>query len=202
MECTGLVSTHDPDATMLGMYAVFEVLDEHGRVKILEENMISTPLVGKPRTIKELGEDVENRYQWQENTTDTKRQIKFLQEAQALMIGALLYCCSTTLEAEKVPRKFVAKMRPGVARRPISLYKVGWQTGAAISKYRRQIATGQTPSTNRAGRMQEPQHRKAHVKVVWTGPGRTVPKTILVLPYWTHREALGHFGINTARRVK
>ena len=57
----------------------------------------------------------------------------------------------------------------------------------------------QQPKT---GYEQEPQHRRAHFKTVWTGPRSMTPKTVFVAPYWTHLEKLGTEGINTARRVK
>jgi len=197
-----IADTHDPDASMLGVYCIFEVLDANGKVITLEENMLSIPMEGEPLTVREQAKRVADRYQWgHPSARGNPTAEKFLLDILQIVIGTLFYLCSTTLEAEKVSKKMTAKMKVGVARKPISLYKVGWQTGAAVSRYRHSIDTSEKPSTNRKGQEQDPQHRRAHFKTVWTGPGRSIPKTAFVSPYWTKRERLGPYGINTARRV-
>ena len=39
-------------------------------------------------------------------------------------------------------------------------------------------------------------------EAMWTGPGKTIPRTAFVSAYWTHRERLGEEGVNTLRRVR
>ena len=197
-----LTSTHDADATMLGVYAVFEVLDSNGRVITLEENMISIPMEGESLTVRQHGERVAARYKWGHSSAQNNPTAqKFLIEILEIIIGSLFYLCSTTLEAEQVPKSQTAKMRAGVARKPISLFKIGWQTGAAVSRYRQSIDMSEKPNENRKGQEQDPQDRRAHFKMQPCGPNLSQRKLIFISPYWTKKEKLGPYGINTARRV-
>lgn len=71
-----------------------------------------------------------------------------------------------------------------------------------VSASRKSIKVDDPSQQLKPGYEQDPQHRRAHFKVVWTGEGSMVPKTVFIEPYWTHREKLGVSGVNTVRRVK
>lgn len=195
-----VVHTHDPAAELMCADLVIEVTASDGTSEI-ECNYVSFPMSGDPYTLSEAVEDVLSRFVWAHGDQDAKIKIKFMREIAKLAIGSMMYLCSTTLETERIPRKTVMKSMNPVPRKPFSLYRVGWEIGAALSRQRVAI-TVQDPSTQpKPGYEQDPQHRKAHFKTVWTGPGSRTPKTVFVAPYWTHLEKLGLSGVNTARRV-
>lgn len=194
-------TTHDVAATYLGADVVVEIEKPDG-TKLVEFDYISFPMYGEPATIKEAVESMMSRFNWEHGDNNPKTKHKFIKELISLVIGSLMYLCSTTLEAEKVPRKAVLKALGGQQRQPFSLYRVGWQIGAALSASRKAIKVDDPSQQIKPGYEQDPQHRRAHFKTVWTGKGCTTPKTVFIEPYWTHREKLGITGVNTVRRVK
>jgi hypothetical protein len=135
-----------------------------------------------------------------------------------VVVGSLFYLCSTTCEADEVPSRYVAKRIPKkVLRTPISFYKVGWTTGAAISRIRQEReSTWKDSEQADLGHQQDPQHRRAHFRMQWYGPregaqcdnsrehcecGGRHSELIFVSAYWTHRERLGEAGMNMAHTV-
>ena len=194
-----VVDTHDPEAVSLCAEIIIETTGA-GQV-LFECDYISFPMDGKPYTLSEAVEGVLSRFAWQHGDQDDKVKNRFMRELVKLVIGSLMYLCSTTLEAEKVPRKTVLKSMNPIPRKPFSFYRVGWEIGAALSRSRANIEIEGPTAPGKPGFEQDPQHRKAHFKTVWTGPGSMTPKTVFVAPYWTKIHRLGMAGVNTVRRV-
>lgn len=197
--------TTDPDADRFGMLLMLEVLDEYGKVVDVEFNTM-TLYFSDSLTLAETVESLIARFHFddQRNSEDgTSRQMKrWMREILSTVIGTLFYLCSTVLEAEKVPAKTVAKrIDRTISRKPISLYRVGWTMGGALTRYRQARDRARPSVIGDIRHQQDPQHRKAHFKMQPYGPGRTLRKLILVQPYWTHVERLGMEGVNTARKV-
>lgn len=194
-------STHDPDAVTFCAYALVEVTTPTGEV-FAECDNISFPMDGEPFTLGEAVDRLVGTFTWANSSElDDVQARRFMRDLSRIVIGSVMYLASTTLEAEKVPRTAVLKALHSGSRAPISAYRVGWTIGAALSASRKVVGRD-TPTNQVEGREQEPQHRRAHFKTVWTGEGSLVPKTVFISPYWTHLEKLGTQGVNTARPVK
>lgn len=193
--------THDADAERFGMLVMCEVLDSRGRVIDIDTATFSIGF-GESLTITEMVEQQLERFQFS-GVDDPERSRKFIATCYRHVIGCLMYLASTTLDAEKVPASVTRPLsKRTIARKPLSLYRVGWTVGAALTKLRQErMDLGRESEMGDLRHQQDPQHRRAHFKVVWTGPGRSIPKTAYVSPYWTHRERLGLTGINTVRSV-
>lgn len=193
--------TNDPDAERFSCLVVCEVLDERGRVMDIDVASFSMDY-GDISTIADLVEDQVQRFNFAGSGTNPVKERIYITECYKAVIGSLMYLASTVLDAEKVPAsvtKHLAKRT--IARKPLSLFRVGWTVGAALTRFRQERRRENPSQMGDIRHQQDPQHRKAHVKTVWTGPGRSIPKTAFVFPYWTHRERLGLSGINTVRRV-
>ena len=195
-----VTDTHDPLAVSLGADLVIEITNAGETV--LECDYISFPMTGEPFTLAEAVDGVLSRFAWNHGDQDDMVKNRFMREIIKLTIGSIMYLCSTTLEAERVPRKAVLKSLNPPPRKPFSFYRVGWEIGAALSRSRVAIEVKDPSQQPKPGYEQDPQHRKAHFKTVWTGPGSMIPKTVFVAPYWTHLEKLGVSGVNTVRKVK
>lgn len=195
-------TTHDPDADRFSLTAICEVLDRSGQRLDLESASFSIPF-GEEATLDDLVKYQLTRFAFvsqQEEDGGTE----FIENVYRYILSSLMYLASTTLDAEKVPAKATAGLaKRTIARKPLSLYRVGWTVGAALSKLRRERRDIGKPSIiGDIRHQQDPQHRRAHFKVAWCGPGRSIPKTVFIAPYWTHRERLGLTGVNTVRPVK
>jgi hypothetical protein len=207
--------SHDPAATSLGLTAFFEVLDENGKRLDKESASFSLPLSGD-FTLKELVEAQVNRFKFASNVGGGNRR-DWVREVYKIIVGTLLYLCSTVLDAEKVPASTTRHLAKTIARKPLSFYRVGWTLGAALSKYRREQAKGPGSQQGDLMHQQDPQHRKCHFRMQWYGSrsahacqlmrgtcdcdGRH-REWIFISPYWTHKERLGDVGMNTVRRTK
>lgn len=197
-----VLSTHDPEADTLGAYTVIEITrDDDPHNPIIEFDYISFPMDGQALTLKEAVDAMMSRFEWNHGDDTVRSKNRFMRELVSLVVGSLMYLCSTTLDAEKVPRKAVLKALGNPPRAPFSMYRVGWQIGAALSAARRTVKVDDPSQQIKPGYEQDPQHRRAHFKTVWTGEGSMIPKTVFIAPYWTHMERLGDKGVNTVRRV-
>lgn len=197
-------STHDPDTDYFGMMVFFEVIDEAGNRLDYETNSFSFRF-SDHMTLSEMVEDQADRFVFSTNdlTINTEYSREWIREVLRTVIGTLFYFCSTTLDAEKVPTSATRHLAKTIARKPLSLYRVGWTMGAALTRYRQERQDSENPSQMGDIRhQQDPQHRRAHFKTVWTGKGRSIPKTVYIAPYWTHVERLGEMGVNTVRAVR
>lgn len=202
-----LCNTHDPDADYLGVMVICESLNAKGVLVATEMNTLSIPMVGM-NTIAEMCDGIIEDFKWAyaddqiPRDGNTEAGHEYLARVLRTVIGTLMYLASTTLDAEKLPRKATAKMRPTmIARKPLSMYKVGWTLGSALSRYRA-AAREVTPSQQGdITHQQDPHQRKGHFKMQPYGPGRVFRRLTYIAPYWVHRERLGERGINTARRV-
>jgi hypothetical protein len=148
------------------------------------------------------------------SATELKR--AWVTEVYKILVGTMLYLCSTVLDAERVPTVTTKHLAKTIARKPLSFYRVGWTLGAALTKYRQAQSRGEGSQQGDLAHQQDPQHRKCHFRMQWYGPrsahacelmrntcdcdGRH-REWIFIAPYWTHRERLGVAGINTVRRV-
>jgi hypothetical protein len=198
--------TTDGDARMFGVLAIFEILNDKGQVIDLECNTMSVPF-GVVEKLGDLVEDLANRFAFdtqggnRSETSENPQVRKWLRQVMSTILGTLFYLCSTTLEAESVPASVTRHFRHTFARRPLSLYRIGWTTGAALTRYRQAKERAAPSEQQDIAHEQDPQHRRAHIKVVWTGKGKTIPKVAFVSPYWTKVHLLGQQGINTVRGV-
>ena len=163
-ELRGIIRlTNDGESNYLGILAIFEILDVHGNRIDNEMNSLSIPLL-QTMTLRELVNDLADRFRWADQPEPTAAQgteatrRRWMREVMSVVVGTLFYLCSTTLEAERVParaqRRLIANSRE---RRPLSLYRVGWTTGAALTRLRAQQSEGdvdwqrQDHSETRAG---------------------------------------------------
>lgn len=194
-------STHDPDATVFGAYVLLDITPEGSPEPIIECDAISFPMTGEPYTLSQAVDRVEESFRWSVTADSGDMGRQFIRGLCTIVIGSVMYLCSTTLEAEQVPRKAVSKIL-GTPRAPFSAYRVGWTIGAALNAARKSVTVDDPSQQPKSGYEQEPQHRRAHFKTVWTGEGSMIPKTVFIAPYWTHVEKLGREGVNTARPVK
>lgn len=203
---TAIVSTHDPETEYFAALVICQVLNEAGQVIDHQLDRISLPLNDPGADIHDVARAALEQYVWDHEAEKSLPRAKgyvreqFIAKLYQIIIASVMYLCSTTLEAETVPRRQLRGMKPGAARhKSIDLIKVGWNMGAALTKARREWEANNAPDIG--GRSQGPQHRRCHFKTVWSGPGRTIPKTCFVAPYWTKRELLGEKGTNTVRVV-
>lgn len=215
-----VTTTHDPDAVSLAILCFFDVYDSAGKKIDGESSSLSVPFTGM-HTIKELVAMQSERYVFSgraNNMPETFNdpRIEWFTEVYKIVLGVILYLCSTVLDAERVPASATKHLAKTIARRPLSLYRVGWTLGAALTKYRQSIPKGPGSQMGDIRHQQDPQHRKCHFRMQWYGPrdahacelmrgtchcdGRH-REWIFIAPYWTHRERLGMTGINTIRRV-
>lgn len=197
-----IYSTTDTEAERFCMMPVFDVLDQHGHKRAFEINTMTLGFHFNG-TLADIVDDIMGRFHFAEiekyGSQSARR--RWMREVLGVMIGSLFYLCSTTLEAEEVPKQTVAKkMSKRIVRAPISLYKVGWTTGSALTRYR-QARTGSTSEQADISHQQDPQHRRSHFKMQPYGPNKALRKLIFVSAYWTHVERLGMEGVNTTRRV-
>lgn len=204
--------THDPTAEALGVVALFDILDPSGASIDYEVASLSIGMVGEA-TLEEIVQMQVERFEFLSDTPMTADRETWVREVYQILLGTVLYLCSTTLDVEKVPASATRHLAGTAARKPLSLYRVGWKIGQALSKYRREGTSGE--STGRGGQ-QRPCHRKCHFRMQWYGPvgapkcskmrgtcqcGGRHREWIFIAPYWTHRELLGESGDNTVRRV-
>lgn len=204
-------STHDPAAVGLGIVAIFDILDAAGRKIDTECSSFSVPLAGTYR-LSELIQQQSNRFRFATDTIGGSERVAWMTEVFKIIFGTVLFLCSTTLDAERVPSSATTRLgKRTMARQPLSMYRVGWTIGAALSKYRRE---SQRQGESLLERQQDPQHRRAHFRMQWYG-SRTAPpcqqmrntcpcdgrhrEWIFIAPYWTHVERLGQEGMNTVR---
>lgn len=179
-----LTSSHDPDMERLCITAVMTVEGAKGG-QAYEYNRFSIPLI-RALSIEKIVDELAAKYGWMAESSPDLQQA-FLREVYSLCLGTILYLCSTVLDAEVVPRSRVAKSS-GRRMKPIRLTNIGWNIGPTLSRLRREANASTGAPT---GRRLAPHMRKCHFKVVWTGKGRTVPKTAFIAPYWTGRDRLG-----------
>jgi hypothetical protein len=210
--------TNDTAADRFGMMVVLEALDENGKGVGIEFNTL-TLRYGAELTFAQTVDDVMSRFHWDDNSNgQAARNKRWMRELLSVCVGSLFYLCSTTCEAEPVPARSVAKHIPKkVLRQPMSMYRIGWTTGAAISRIRQERKSAWKESEQSdIGHEQDPQHRRAHFKMQWYGPrdgvrcenprnhcecGGQHREMIFVSAYWTHIERLGEAGMNMAHIV-
>ena len=205
--------TNDPMAQRFGMLLVFEALDERGRVIDIEWNTMSVDFNAN-QTFSETVEELMGRFQWdcslaflngheRDIPGQRKESKRWMRDVLSVVIGSVFYLCSTSLEAEQVPASATRHLSRTIARKPLSLYRVGWTTGAALTRLRSQ-RYGEETTPSQMGNLQhqrDPEHRRGHFKMQPHGPRNTLRKLIWVSPYWTHTERLGQSGVNTIRQV-
>ena len=197
-----IYSTTATEANRFGLMLVLEVLDATGKAIDVEFNSM-TLFFDRTASLAETVDDLMARYHWDssKNGGDMTQARKWMREVLGVVIGSLFYLCSTTLEAEKVPAKATRNLGRNISRKPLSLYRVGWTTGAALTRLRQQRIAESTSQQGDLTHQQDPQHRRGHFKMQPYGPQRALRRLIYVSPYWTKVEQLGQAGMNTARAV-
>lgn len=206
-EGVSITSTHDAHS---GVFAVIivNIAEKPGREPMYEYNRIAFPLDG-PTTLKDIIDQKVANYGWDESVytrsnawkgSDAILQQAFMRAQLGLALGAVMYLCSTVLDAEAVPRSRVARSWNQPNSKPPNLINVGWRIGPALSSARAEARLKE--ASEQPGRTLPPHQRRAHFKTVWTGPGRSVPKTVFIAPYWVHKELMHLVDTKTVRAVK
>ena len=197
-------STHDPNIERFGVIIVNEVTDYGvtGR-PVFEFNRISFPL-DRTHTLEDHVERMIYDYGWSHaeingSPTSVERRGNYMRAQLGLVMGSLMYLASTVLDAQPVPKSRIARAWRGTEGKPPVLTNIGWKIGPALSKARRKAE--ESASLGGVGQGQRPHQRCAHFKTVWTGKGRSIPKTVLIAPYWVHRDQLGMVETKTIRAV-
>jgi len=202
-EAVTITSTHDPDSQAFSVIIVNLVTGQ--RDPILEYNRVTFPLSG-PITLKEIIDQKVANYGWDDKRVndwrdgDTIAQQAFMRSQLAAMLGTVMYLCSTVLDAESVPVSRIKRAWGDTTRKPPNLINVGWRIGPALSAARAESRTKQ--ASDQPGRTLPPHQRRAHFKTVWTGRGRTVPKTVFIAPYWVHKDQMHLVDTKTVRAVR
>lgn len=190
------------EAERFGMLLVLEVLD--GAKKHIDTEFNSMTLFfDETMTLAEIVDDLMTRYHWDSPRAgaNPEHARKWMRDVMSVVLGSLFYLCSTTLEAEKVPAKATRNLGRNISRKPLSMYRIGWTTGAALTRLRRQRIAESTSTQGDISHQQDPQHRRGHFKMQPYGPQRALRRLTYVSPYWTKVEQLGQAGMNTARAV-
>lgn len=198
-----VLSSHDPDMQKLGLVIITEIFDkETGDSKTFEYNRTSLDLT-KPQSIDEISNELVLKYNWVDMGIGTgatrQSREKFMRDIYSLALGSILYLCSTVLDAEVIPKSRVQRVM-GKGRKPMKLTNIGWKIGPALSRLRREA--GERHKSTPTGRVMPPHMRKCHFRVVWTGQGRTVPRTVFVAPHWVNKHLLDTNGSPTVRAVR
>lgn len=195
-----IYATTATEANRFGVIVVMEVLDAVGNAIDVEFNSL-TLYFDRTATLAETVDDLMERYHWADSGADPERARKWMRDVMSVVVGSLFYLCSTTLEAEKVPAKATRHLGRNISRKPLSMYRIGWTTGAALTRLRQQRIAESTSEMGDLSHQQDPQHRRGHFKMQPYGPQRALRRLIYVSPYWTKVEQLGTAGMNTARAV-
>ncbi|MEX1211103.1 MAG: hypothetical protein WEA35_09570, partial [Candidatus Nanopelagicales bacterium] len=124
----------------------------------------------------------------------------FMRAQLSLALGSVMYLCSTVLDAEPVPSSRIKRVWDAKLSKVPNLINVGWRIGPALSAARAEAR--QKEATSQPGRTLPPHQRRAHFKTVWTGQGRTTPKTVFIAPYWVHKEQMRLVDTKTVRAVR
>lgn len=194
-----ILSSHDPDMEKLGLVIVTEILDKvTGIGKTFEYNRTSLDLT-KPQSIDEIAEELVQTYKWIYDGTSPQKREEFMRNVYSLALGSILYLCSTVLDAEVIPKSRITRAM-GKDRKPMKLTNIGWKIGPALSRLRREA--GEKHKSDPTGRIMPPHMRKCHFRVVWTGQGRKIPKTVFIAPHWVNRHLLEGEPPTTVRAVR
>lgn len=201
-----ITSTHDAAAGVFSVIIV-NAVESPGREPMYEYNRIAFPLDG-PTTLKEIIDQKVANYGWAGGAlaaekwvdADQIAQQAFMRSQLSVALGSVMYLCSTVLDAETVPKSRIRRAWGPQQRQVPNLINVGWRIGPALTAARAQAR--QKEATEHPGRTLPPHQRRAHFKTVWTGEGRSVPKTVFIAPYWVHKELMHLVDTKTVRAVK
>ncbi|WP_406205369.1 hypothetical protein OH807_30735 [Kitasatospora sp. NBC_01560] len=128
-------------------------------------------------------------------------------EAQRAMVERALqvavYLCSSKADIETPPAPRGKAAKRGKQRRwnkPDNFLRLGWRLGPALRAARVRVQEARRSMPNpgagggTSGWRQYPHLRGGHLKTVWTGPGRSIPDSKLIEPYWVSEDLLNADG--------
>lgn len=195
-----ILSTHD-DPDYLGVMPVLDTLDDSGHGP--EVNRFLLSLRADRLVISEYIDNTVANYALDAFTAAdaSQRSVRAcLEQILRPVLGSLLYLCSKDADIED-PRADgdAARNRGGRSgkagrkRKDSVFVPVGWRLGRRLRRLRAAEVDQHSPTAagSGTGRTHPPRQRACHFKVVWTKAGRTVPRTVFVLPYWIHKDQLG-----------
>ncbi|MFC8722571.1 hypothetical protein [Kitasatospora sp. NPDC057198] len=132
---------------------------------------------------------------------------------RAMVLRALqvaVYLCSSKADLQVPASKEEADVsarrgksaKPGKQRRwskPENFLRMGWRLGPRLKAAREQTRTAAARRSGkgaggRGGWRQYPHQRGGHQKIVWCGPGRRIPDSRLIAPYWVSEDLLNADG--------
>ena len=165
----------------------------------------------EPVTLKEIVDSKVANYGWSaepsrgvrvQNWQDSGQPAReaFMRAQLSITLGSVMYLCSTVLDAQPVPKSRIRRSWGPAVRQVPNLINVGWRIGPALTAQR--AAAREKEASALPGRTLPPHQRRAHFKTVWTGEGRSIPKTVFIAPYWVRKELLHLVDTKTVRAVK
>ena len=196
-----IMSSHDPDMDKLGLLIITEIFDESGASKTFEYNRTAVGM-SRPQTIDQIAKELVDTYNWVDmGLGPSRRDLReeFMKTVYSLVLGSVMYLCSTVLDTEVVPKGRVRRA-VGKGEKPFAVTNIGWKIGPALSRMRREH--GERRESVPTGRTMPPHMRRCHFRVVWTGQGRTIPKTVFIAPHWVNKHLLEGDPQSTVRAVR
>lgn len=185
------------EADTLGITTVLELTD--GGPGGHELNRLAIPLDADRLTLPEYIAHAAHNHPMDTVTalSATEESVRScLQAVLRPVLGALLYLCTADADIDDpsdtetattgTARRSGGKRR---ARTRTAFVAVGWRIGARMRRVAAATQTGRP--TAGTGRTHAPRQRRCHFKVVWTGAGRRLPRTVFVLPYFIHKDQIG-----------
>jgi hypothetical protein len=205
-EAVTVTSTHDADSEVFSVIIV-NLVEGRGMVPMYEYNRIAFPME-RPVTLKEIVDQKVANYGWDgydrgeswKAADDKIVQQAFMRAQLSLVLGSVMYLCSTVLDAEEVPKSRIKRAWGATTRQVPNLINVGWRIGPALTAARAEAR--QKEASSLPGRSLPPHQRRAHFKTVWTGQGRAVPKTVFIAPYWVRKDLMHLVDTKTVRAVR
>ncbi|MET9119881.1 hypothetical protein [Streptomyces sp. NPDC004528] len=188
-----MCSTADEDLDALGILFVGHLLLDEGG-DCFQITRCTVPLDEKMTSVEHTVDWTVKNFRWSSDTqeSDPARLEQWLRTHVAQVFHSVLYVGTNQPDIETYEP---AKVRNGKQKKPRrprpwdinQLVKIGYRLGPELfaerQQYENESRTSQ-PADGPARRSPRPHRRRGKYQIYWTGPGRTVPKSVWRRPHW------------------